>query len=207
MFMLVAYLFTSASAFRPAIEEFNSFTQIYKKTYSPEEYDTRFDIFRNNLQLIRTHNQGNSSWKMGINQFADLTSEEFRMRYLGFKKPLENNNIPRITDYSLKDVKDLPTSFDLRKYLPKPKDQSSCGSCWAFSAVAAMEGASAQKTGKVVSLSEQQLVDCSKSYGNDGCQGGLMDFAFQLKKLQCARKILILIMRKMDNAKLLLVKV
>jgi cathepsin L len=181
MFMFVAYLFTSACvyAIRPAIVEFNSFTELYNKTYTLEEYDLRYDIFRNNLEKIRTHNQGKSSWKMGVNQFTDLTADEFRMRYLGFKKPLENNNIPRITDYSLKDVKDLPKEVDWSSKLPPLKDQGQCGSCWAFSAVAAMEGASAQKTGKVVSLSEQQLVDCSKSYGNQGCNGGLMQNSFQ----------------------------
>jgi C1A family cysteine protease len=180
MFMFIALL-SSAYAFRPAVEEFNSFTQLYKKTYTPEEYDTRFDIFRNNLQLIRTHNQGNASWKMGVNEFTDLTSEEFRMRYLGFKKPL-TSNIPRIVaDYSLEDTKDLPKEWDWRtKGVVNPvKNQGQCGSCWAFSAVGALESAWAIKTGKLYSLSEQQLVDCSGSYSNQGCNGGLMDNAFQ----------------------------
>jgi C1A family cysteine protease len=184
MFMsitLLSLLASSAYAFRPAVEEFNSFTQLYKKIYTPEEYDTRFDIFRNNLQLIRTHNQGNASWKMGVNEFTDLTSEEFRMRYLGFKKPL-TSNIPRIVaDYSLEDTKNLPKEWDWRtKGVVNPvKNQGQCGSCWAFSAVGALESAWAIKTGKLYSLSEQQLVDCSGSYGDQGCNGGLMSNAFQ----------------------------
>lgn len=169
-----------ASAIRPTIVEFSDFTQRYGKTYSADEYDLRYDIFRNNLERINAHNQKNLSWKLGVNQFADLTPEEFRMQFLGFKKPLENN-IPRITDYSLKNIRDLPKEVDWRKknVVNPVKDQSSCGSCWAFSTIGSMESAYAIKTGTLYSLSEQQLVDCSKSYGNNGCSGGLMDDGFQ----------------------------
>lgn len=182
-----AYRTRENTGIRPAVVEFNDFTQRFNRTYSSDEYDLRYDIFRNNLEHIRTHNEKNLSWKLGVNQFADLTAEEFRMRYLGFKKPLDNNNIPRLTDYSLKGMK-APTSFDFRKDLPAPKDQGSCGSCWAFSTIASLEGANSQKSGKVVSLSEQQLVDCSQSYGNQGCNGGLMDdgFAYAEKNAICS---------------------
>jgi len=169
-----------AYGLRPAVVEFNTFMDRFGKNYSPEEYDLRFDIFRNNLARIEEHNRGNHSWRMGVNAFADLTSEEFRMRYLGFKRP-SNPDIPRLTDYSLKNLKDLPKEVDWRtKDVVNPvKDQGQCGSCWAFSTIGSLESAWAIKTRKLYSLSEQQLVDCSGSYGNQGCNGGLMQDAFQ----------------------------
>ena len=179
-------LHTLTEALRPAIVEFNDFTQRFNKNYSMEEYDLRYDIFRNNLARIQEHNRGNHSWQMGVNAFTDLTTEEFRMRYLGFNFGRSSGSrttrtIPRITDYSLKNVRDLPKEVDWRtKGVVNPvKDQGQCGSCWAFSAISSIESNNAIKTGKLYSLSEQQLVDCSSSYGNQGCNGGLMDDAFQ----------------------------
>lgn len=181
-----------AYGFRPAVVEFNTFMDRFGKKYSPEEYDLRFDIFRNNLARIEEHNRGNYSWTMGVNEFADLTSEEFRMRYLGFQNRRLDTSIPRLTDYSLKNIKDLPKEVDWRsKNVVNPvKNQGQCGSCWAFSAVGALESAWAIKTGKLYSLSEQQLVDCSGSYGNQGCNGGLMDDAFQYaeKNAMCSEQ-------------------
>jgi|688.fasta_scaffold125433_4 C1A family cysteine protease len=172
---------TYKTTIRPAIVEFNDFTTRYNKTYDTDEYDLRYDIFRNNLERIREHNRGNYSWKMGVNAFTDLTAEEFRMRYLGFNFGRSLKNTPRLTDYSLKTLRDVPRQVDWRQkgVVNAVKNQGQCGSCWAFSTIGSVESAWAIKTGKLYSLSEQQLVDCSGSFGNQGCNGGLMDDAFQ----------------------------
>ncbi len=144
------------------------------------EKEKRFQIFKDNLRFIDEHNaEENLSYKVGLNRFADLTNEEYRSTYLGAKskpklsKVKSDRYAPRVGD-------SLPESVDWRaKGAVAPiKDQGSCGSCWAFSTVNAVEGINQIVTGELITLSEQELVDCDKSY-NEGCDGGLMDYGFE----------------------------
>jgi len=114
-----------------------------------------------------------------MNQFADLTSEEFGQLYLG--TIMNASNIVQGIDVFIPSFGELADAVDWRTkgVVTGIKNQGQCGSCWAFSTTGSVEGATAIKSGKLVSLSEQNLVDCSGSFGNYGCNGGLMDSAFQ----------------------------
>ncbi|XP_077211621.1 cysteine proteinase mucunain-like [Tasmannia lanceolata] len=145
------------------------------------EKEERFEIFKDNLRFIDDHNAGNHSYKLGLNRFADLSNDEYRSMYLGTKTDAKRRfTRPKSDRYSFRQGEELPDSVDWRKKgaVAQVKDQGSCGSCWAFSTIAAVEGINKIVTGDLISLSEQELVDCDTSY-NQGCNGGLMDYAFQ----------------------------
>jgi len=139
------------------------------------------------LKYIEMHNylheKGQKSYTLGINRFADLENKEFVQLFNGLKRSNATN--PNSVTYLSPSVKlTLPTTVDWRDqgYVTPIKDQGQCGSCWAFSATGSLEGQTFKKTGKLISLSEQNLMDCSGKYGNMGCEGGLMDLAFQYIK-------------------------
>ncbi|ONK70324.1 uncharacterized protein A4U43_C05F32550 [Asparagus officinalis] len=145
----------------------------------------RFEIFKDNLRFIDEHNaaadKGEHSYRLGLTKFADLTNEEYRSTYLGIKADERKERVRvRSERYKVNAGESLPDSVDWRKEgaVTSIKDQGSCGSCWAFSTVAAVEGINKIVTGDLISLSEQELVDCDTSY-NEGCNGGLMDYGFQ----------------------------
>ncbi|KAG8390910.1 hypothetical protein BUALT_Bualt01G0132600 [Buddleja alternifolia] len=147
------------------------------------EKERRFQIFKDNLRYIEEQNAAEGrTYKLGLNRFADLTNEEYRNTYLGVRHHGQRRLSGRRKSdlYEPREGDSLPESIDWRnKGAVAPiKDQGSCGSCWAFSTIVSVEGINQIKTGELISLSEQELVDCDTSY-NEGCNGGLMDYAFQ----------------------------
>ncbi|XP_020250278.1 senescence-specific cysteine protease SAG39-like [Asparagus officinalis] len=143
----------------------------------------RFKIFKANVEYIEAFNSaGAHKYKLGANQFADLTNEEFRASYNGFRPSKPNVLKAAVrSNFKYENFTAAPASMDWRtKGAVTPiKNQGQCGCCWAFSAVASTEGIHKLTTGKLISLSEQELVDCDTSGEDQGCNGGLMDNAFK----------------------------
>jgi len=158
---------------------FQTWAARHGKTYSSnEESALREAIFNVNVAKINAHNAGSSGWKMAVNEFADLTSTEFAVGRIGGYVPRKLRRTRKVAPIS---GAAPPASVDwtTKGAVTPVKNQGQCGSCWSFSTTGSLEGATFIKTGTLYSLSEQQLVDCSTSYGNQGCNGGLMDDAFQ----------------------------
>jgi len=162
-----------------------NFGKVYTGT---EEESHRYMVWLDNYFNILKHNHNptRENFTLKLNQFGDMTGDEFRVYVHGHSGScVKKGNKAKISALSSKSnkvkVSDNPTTVDWReKNVVTPvKDQGSCGSCWAFSATGSTECEYAIKNSVLNSLSEQELVDCSDSYGNDGCNGGLMDDAFK----------------------------
>ncbi|XP_053488896.1 procathepsin L-like [Ictalurus furcatus] len=163
------------------------FGKIYK---SVEEESQHMNTWLENRKVVLVHNMladlGIKSFRLGMNYFADMSNQEFRESV--FKGCLGSFNSTKrdsaVTFLRQAGGAVLPDTVDWRDkgYVTEVKDQKDCGSCWAFSATGTLEGQTFRKTAKLVSLSEQQLVDCSWVVGNTGCEGGWMDTAFEYVK-------------------------
>ncbi|XP_068201401.1 procathepsin L-like [Palaemon carinicauda] len=165
--------------------EWEDFKNNFGKSYeTPEDESYRKSVFDANNKLVKDHNelfrQGQETFDLKINEFADLTNEEFTRQMNGFSMPEEQSNV--IFQYDSQDEVDATVDWRTKGAVTPIKNQAACGSCWAFSTTGSLEGQHFLKNNKLVSLSEQNLVDCSKDFGNMGCGGGLMDQAFKYIK-------------------------
>jgi cathepsin L len=145
-----------------------------KKSYGHEEFRQRYAIFKKNLNYITAYNARNTGTTLAMNKFGDLSNNEFQLLFLGFRMDLAKQQ-PWVATFK-NEGKPLDAGFDWRtKGAVTPiKNQGQCGSCWSFSTTGSTEGCHQITTGKLVSLSEQNLVDCSNAQGDEGCNGGLM---------------------------------
>merc|ERR1712226_852489 len=171
----------SAMTLDADVHLFQSWKMKHGKVYHSDEHEmAKYQTFKQNAAYINEHNMQNKGFTLALNQFADMTNDEYKA-FLGQsqKQPVE-----AASTYLPPSNVNLPTEVDWRKegYVTPVKNQGQCGSCWAFSTVASLEGQYFKKNGHLESLSEQQLVDCSSSFGNMGCNGGLMDNGFSYIK-------------------------
>ena len=162
---------------------FSDWAATYNRTYvSESEAEYREYVWHSNLVKVERHNDAGYSWTMGMNKFADLTADEFAAQYItgGYDNFLSFRHSFPHRQYTTASIA-APSSVDwtTQGAVTPVKNQGQCGSCWAFSTTGSVEGAWFLSNGTLVSLSEQQLVDCSSAQGNQGCNGGLMDSAFE----------------------------
>jgi len=162
-------------------KQFSNFQDKFAKKYgSIDELESRFQVFRTNLRNIIIHNLDRSqNFTMGINQFTDLTPEEFKAQYVNsaIKTTVGGTSCGSFSS----SASSAPASIDWRNKgaVTSVKDQGQCGSCWTFSSTGAVEGAWAIAKGQLIDFSEEQLVECAGlKYGSMGCNGGSMEGAF-----------------------------
>ncbi|XP_072375485.1 cathepsin L-like proteinase [Diabrotica undecimpunctata] len=168
-------------------EKWSQFKADHSKKYEHlREEQVRFQIFSDNLRKIEEHNKryesGEVSYFLAVNQFADMTPEEFKVM---LDSQIVHMPKPNITSRFVVDSQSVvPESIDWREKgaVTPVRDQGDCGSSFAFTAAGSLEGQRYIKENKLEALSIQQLVDCSKDYDNLGCTGGYPLWAYNYIK-------------------------
>jgi len=186
--MIYAALAFAALALPNANVEFDSWKRAHNKSYSSAAEEAEALLaWESNDAIIKEHNAKGLSYWLGHNEFSDLTWEKFNAFYMSSSSALYLNRAPinsqRVFVQPAETVDTVESAPDSKDWVTDGavtdiKNQGRCGSCWAFSAIGAVEGAFEIASGKLTSLSEQSLVSCDKGQDH-GCQGGLMDNAFE----------------------------
>merc|ERR1719310_62284 len=173
--------------------EFVAWKSKFAKMYEGVEHSERFAVFKANLKKIAEHNKlyeaGEETFHMAVNQFADMTSEEFAAwskKANGYRADLRDANLKSGANQTIgskcthRSVGTVPTSIDWRTKgaVTNVKNQGQCGSCWAFSTTGAVEGAWKVSGKPLISVSEEELVQCDKGQ-DEGCNGGIMENAYE----------------------------
>ncbi|KAJ1698797.1 hypothetical protein LUZ63_007309 [Rhynchospora breviuscula] len=173
-----APIFTAVADYDPLLPVFEKWMNDTGKVYGNiTEKQHRFEVFKDNYKFIESvKNQPGLTYTVGLNDFADLTNKEFLEKFAQSRTPRPSNES---TTFKYANCQSIPCSIDWRDHcaVTSIKNQAYCGSCWAFSAVAAIEGINKIKTGNLINLSEQELVDCD--FRSSGCLGGWPHNAFQ----------------------------
>jgi len=155
--------------------DWREFKEQFEKSYSSEEDAFRKTIFAENMKKIQEHNEkfqaGIVSFDMGMNEFADLTEAEYALK---MARGALHDQVGRVAFAQNFTSRALPTSVNWVEFgFRNPIiNQGTCGSCYTFAAVAALEGQYYIKHKQLIQLSQQELLDCTKPYGNYGCGGG-----------------------------------
>lgn len=161
------------------LEEWRQYKIEHNKSYDYPEDKMRLKIWLNTKRTVDAHNEkfeaGEVSYEMGINQFSDLTQEELDM-YTGYKKIEKDDEFKRFVTFEPKGVMAEEINWAQKGYVTPVKNQGHCGSCYSFSVTGVIEGQHFKKTGKLMSFSEQQIVDCA--YHLRGCHGGNMEHVY-----------------------------
>ncbi|XP_014666952.1 PREDICTED: digestive cysteine proteinase 1-like [Priapulus caudatus] len=155
-----------------AHESFTQYRERHGRRYDDErEHKLRKHVFRNNLRFIHSTNRANLGYQLAVNHLADRTDDELRATRGRLTSPHPNG---KAFDKARYKGQAVPDSLDWRinGAVTPVKDQAVCGSCWSFGSTGAIEGALFVKTGQLVRLSQQNLMDCSWGYGNNACDGG-----------------------------------
>jgi cathepsin L len=156
---------------------FSKWAEHHNRFYEADELEERYENFKVNLDKARKWNAEKHSFKLAMNQFGDWSMEEYKRKMLPSYMKIEKPEPARL--HKSKNVSASTVDWRTKGVVTPIKNQGQCGSCWSFSTTGSTEGAQAIATGNLVSLSEQDLMDCSTSEGNQSCEGGLMTQAFQ----------------------------